>query len=123
LGTKLLSSLNLLVSEEGLFRSQGPRTGLAFDGAGKAAVGATTSLGVLAQGHPGLLHLLVRSDKEPRRMGLRLTASWRSGVGGDRLFMVWRHALSVLWLIIIHIVVYYHPCIGGCDRYDSQECY
>jgi hypothetical protein len=108
LGTKLLSSLNLLVSEDGLFRSQVARRGLVFDGAGKTAVGAMTSLGVLAQEHPGFAALVVRSDKEPRRMGLgstRLIARWRSGVGGGMLFLVWRRAPSVC-------VVDYHPDYG-----------
>jgi hypothetical protein len=44
----------------------------------------------LPQGHPGLLHLTMRSDNEPRRMGLasaNMAASWRREAGGDGRFI------------------------------------
>ncbi len=40
----------------------------------------------MAQGHPGLLHLTMRSDNELRRMGFASASSaarWRSSAGGD----------------------------------------
>lgn len=56
-GSKLLSGLDLLADEVGLFWIQEARMGLVLYGAGKAEVRAMTSIGVFTTGTPGLAAL------------------------------------------------------------------
>ena len=67
---KVVARIDLLLNQNGLFRSEVARLRLASDGMSEAVVGPWRAFGSCAQAQRGLLHLMVRSDEEPRRMGL-----------------------------------------------------
>jgi hypothetical protein len=88
-GSKLLPGLDFLADEEGLFWIQEARMGLVLDGAGKAEVGAMTSIGVFITGTPGLAALDHAFGQRTSALGLCFS---RFGgelaiTGGRRLFV------------------------------------
>ena len=84
MAAKLTAGIDLMLDKVGLLHREEARARLASHGMREAVVRTVTRLRVLRTSAARLLHLIVRSDREPRRMGLasaKSVASWRTRGG------------------------------------------